>query len=368
MGPVERIPITRPWFGPEEKAAVAAVLDSGKLHQGQKVAEFEQAFCKVSGTDHAVAVGSGTSALLLGLQALRLPAASFVHTTPLTYVSTGSVVAARGLKLSLSDISLASYNIDDDHVEANLAKGASCLLPVHLYGLPAPMDGLMDIAARRKLRVLEDCAQAVGARYKGKPVGSMGDLGCFSFNTMKIVATGEGGMVTTSDEKLAHAVRVARDIGRKGAGYEFQEVGVNLRMSEIEAAIGVEQVKKLPASIERRRANAGFYAKKLSGLKGLVPPVVPPGLEHVWYQYTVRVLGEGRRDGLRAHLEKAGIDAGIAYPIPLHLLGIFEHVHKGDLRRCEAACKEVLSLPVHPGVGPKERERVAKAVAEFAAQ
>jgi dTDP-4-amino-4,6-dideoxygalactose transaminase len=311
-----------------------------------------------------VAVASGTSALALALRALRLKAGSFVHTTPLTYVSTGSAAASLGLKLSLSDISLASYNLDDDHVEAALAPDASALLPVHLYGLPSPMDGLLDIAGRRGLKVVEDCAQAVGARYKGRPVGSMGALGCFSFNTMKIVTTGEGGMVTTSDEKLARALRVARDIGRSGPAYAFEEVSSNLRMSEVEAAIGLEQLKKLPASLERRRENAAFYGERLGRLKGLVPPMVPPGLEHAWYQYTLRVLG-GRRDALRAHLDAAGVDAGVAYALPLHQLGIFDGLHQGDLRRCEMACREVLSVPVHPGVGPGERGRVAHAVASF---
>ena len=362
---MERIPITRPWFGKEEKDAVAAVLDSGKLHHGERVLEFEQRFCKVAGTDHAVAVGSGTSALYLALQALHLKPASFVHTTPLTYVSTGSTVAALGLKLSLSDISLAYYNMDDDHVERAIAPSASCILPVHLYGLPAPMAGLTDIARRRGLKVVEDCAQAVGATYNGKPVGSLGDLGCFSFNTMKIVATGEGGMVTSNDEKLASAVRSARDIGRRGGGYEFQQVSGNFRMSEVEAAIGIEQLKKLPASVARRRENAAHYTRRLMNQKGVVVPVVPPGLEHVWYQYTLRVPG-GRRDALRAHLSEAGIDTGVSYPLALHQLGIFEGIHKGDLRRCEAACTEILSIPVHPWVGPNERERISDAVASFA--
>ncbi len=365
MPPVERIPITRPLMGAEEKAAVSAVLDSGRLHQGEKVAEFEDKFRAVSGTDHAVAAGSGTSALLLALHALRLPAGSYVHTSPLTFVSTGSAVASTGLRLSLSDISLASYNLDDDHVERGLPESASAILPVHLYGLPSPMDGLLDIAARKGLRVLEDCAQAVGARYKGRPVGSMGDVGCFSFNTMKIVATGEGGMVTTNDGKLARAVRVARDIGRKASAYEFEEVSGNFRMSEVEAAIGIEQLKKLAGSLERRRENAAFYAERLKGLKGAVLPMAPAGLDHVWYQYTLRVM-DGRRDAMRAHLDNAGIETGVYYATALHQLGIFEGVRQGDLRRCEAACKEVLSIPVHPGVGDRERARVVEAVQAFA--
>jgi len=370
MGPravaprVERIPIFRPWLGPEEKAAVSQVLDSGRLQQGERVAAFEEAFRKVSGTDHAAAVASGSSALHLALHALRLKRSAYVHSSPLTYVSTGSAVAQAGLRLSLSDISLASYNLDDDHVERALEGDDAALLPVHLYGLPAPMDGLLEIAARRGLKVVEDCAQAVGARYKGRPVGSMGDLGCFSFNTMKIVTTGEGGMVATNDEKLAAAVRVARDLGRRGKGYEFQEVGGNLRMSEVEAAIGIEQLKKLPASLERRRANAAFYAERLKDLRGLALPMEPPGLEHAWYQYTVRVLG-GKREALRAHLDGEGIDTGVYYAMGLHELGIFEGVRHGQLGRCEMACREVLSVPVHPGVGLAERERVGQAVTGF---
>lgn len=361
---MERIPIFRPWLGPEEKAAVAEVLDSGRLQQGERVAAFEEAFCKVSGTDHAVAVASGSSALSLALHALKLPRSAFVHTSPLTYVSTGSAVVQAGLRLSLSDISLASYNLDDDHVEPALEGGEAALLPVHLYGLPSPMDGLLEVAARRGLKVVEDCAQAVGARYKGRPVGSMGDLGCFSFNTQKIVTTGEGGMVTTNDEKLAAAVRVARDLGRRGKGYEFEEVGANLRMSEVEGAIGTEQVKKLPASLGARRQTAAFYTERLKGLQGLVLPIEPPGLEHAWYQYTVRALG-GKRDALRAHLDREGVDTGVYYATALHQLGIFEGVRHGVLGRCEMACREVLSIPVHPGVGPGERGRVAAAVRGF---
>jgi perosamine synthetase len=361
---MERIPITRPLMGPEEKAAVGAVLDSGKLHQGERVAEFEDKFRKVSGTDFAIAAGSGTSALLLALRALRLPAGSFVHTSPLTYVSTGSAIVSTGLRLSLSDISLASYNLDDDYVERDLAPGASALLPVHLYGLPSPMDCMLDVAARKSLRIIEDCAQAVGARYKGRLVGSMGDLGCFSFNTMKIITTGEGGMVTTNDERLARAVRVARDIGRKATAYEFEEVSGNFRMSEIEAAIGIEQLKKLSGSIERRRENAAFFAEELKSVKGIVLPMAPPGLEHVWYQYTLRVLN-GNRDAMRAHLDRAGIETGVYYAKALQHLGIFEGIRLGRLGRCEMACGEVLSIPVHPGVGGKERERIAQAVRSF---
>lgn len=361
---MERIPITRPLLGPEEKAAAAEVLDSGKLHQGEKVAAFEEGFRKVAGADHAVAVASGTSALGLAIHALCLPPGSFAHTTPFTYVSTGSAAAGAGLGLSLSDISLASYNLDDDAVEPTIKDDVRLLMPVHLYGLPAPMDGLLDIARRHRLRVLEDCAQAVGAAYKGRPAGSLGDLACFSFNTMKIMTTGEGGMVTTNDEKLARAVRVARDLGRTASGYEFSQVSGNFRMSEIEAAIGLEQLKKLKGSVERRRENAAFFGERLKGFRDLVLPMVPVGLEHVWYQFTVRVL-RGRRDALRAHLDAAGVEAGVYYVAGLHQLGIFPQTRHPRLGRAEAACREVLSIPVHPGVGAAERERIATAIRSF---
>lgn len=361
---MERIPITRPILGPEEKAAAAQVLDSGKLHQGERVAAFEEGFRKFAGTDNAVAVASGTSALRLAIHALRLPPGSFAHTTPFTYVSTGSAAADAGLGLSLSDISLASYNLDDDAVEPTIKDDVSLLLPVHLYGLPSPMDGLLDLARRHKLKVLEDCAHAVGAAYKGRPVGSLGDVACFSFNTMKIMTTGEGGMVTTNDEKLARALRVARDLGRTASGYEFSQVSGNFRMSEIEAAIGLEQLKKLKGSVGRRRENAGFFGERLKGIRDLVLPMVPAGLEHVWYQFTVRVL-EGRRDALRAHLDAAGVETGVYYTAGLHQLGIFPQARHPRLGRAEAACREVLSVPVHPGVGPAERERVVESVRTF---
>lgn len=361
---MERIPITRPLLGREEKDAVAAVLDSGRLHQGEKVAAFEEAFRAVAGTDHAVAVGSGTAALTLALHALELPAGSFAHTTPLTYVATGSAAAVTGLRLSLSDISLASYNMDDDTIEREVRDDVSVLMPVHLYGLPSPMDAVLDIALRRKLKVLEDCAQAIGAAYRGRPVGCLGDVGCFSFNTMKIVTTGEGGMVTTDDEKRAGKVRSARDIGRRGSGYAFGAVSGNFRMSEVEAAIGLEQLKKLPGSIERRRANAAYYSERLKGIGDLVLPVAPPGLAHVWYQYTARVL-HGRREALRAALDRAGIETGVYYTSCLHELGIFEGLRSPRLARAEMATREVVSLPVHPGVGAAERERVVAAVRAF---
>lgn len=361
---MDRIPIFGQIIGEEEKAALATVVDSGKLGQGPEVEAFEEKFVKIAGTDHAVAVSSGTAALYLALKALGLPRDSFVLTSPFTYVSTGGAVAENGLRPAYADISLMSYNLDDDFLEDEVRKGGvSALLPVHLYGLPAPMEGIADIARRHKLRLIEDCAQAVGATYKGRPVGSLGEVGCFSFNSKKIITTGEGGAVATNDRAIADAVRELRDLGQRGP-HNFARLSGNFRMTGMQAAVGIVQVRRLPGAIERRNENAKAFTEAFSALRGLVLPHIPPGLTHVWYQYTVRVLG-GKRDALRAHLEGRGIEAGLFYPRGLHRMDIFPGARVPKLPRCDLATLEVLSLPVNPHVGSRERERIVGAVREF---
>ena len=359
----ERIPIARPTMGEPEKAAAAEVIDSGRLAQGPRVAAFEEAFAKVAGCEHAVAVSNGTVALVLALLELDLPAASFVHTTPFSFIATASSIAAVGLRPSFSDISLATYNLDDDFVEAALPAGAAALVPVHLYGLPAPMDGLSDIARRRNLKVVEDAAQAVGASYRGRPAGSMGDAACFSLYATKNITTGEGGVITTHDEALARRLQAARNHGQSGR-YAYQRLGGNFRMTELAAAIGQVQVRRLPELHARRDENARAYQQALARFPQLVLPMAPPGLVHAFHQYTVRVLA-GKRDALAAHLDRAGVDTAVYYPQGLHQTGLFPDAAQGALGRCEAAAREVLSIPVHPGVGAPERARVVEAIRTF---
>ena len=360
---MERIAISRVDMGDQERKAVADVLSSGRLAQGPRVAEFEEHFAKVAGCDHGVAVSNGTVALELALEALGLARGEGVHTTPFTFIATGASIAANGLVPSFSDISLASYNLDDDHVEAALVPSTRALMPVHLYGLPSPMDGLLDIAKRRKLRVIEDAAQAVGATYKAKPVGSLGDAACFSLYATKNVTTGEGGMVTTNDAKIAEHIRLARNQGQRSR-YEYARLGGNYRLTEMQAAIGVVQLKRLASLNEKRRENAAQLNKGLADVPELVLPMEPPGMCHVWHQYTLRARN-GNRDALKAHLDRAGIEAGVYYPQGLHQTGLFPMAVHGPLKRCEVAAGEVLSLPVHPGVGAPQRKRIIEAVRSF---
>lgn len=350
-------------MGVEEKDAVAEVLDSGRLAQGPKVAEFEERFAKVAGTDHAVAVANGTVALALALRALELPSRSFVTTTPFTFIATATAVADAGHRPAFTDIDASTFNLDPRRLGGALDGSVSAILPVHLYGLPAPMDEIADLAGRRKLPVLEDAAQAVGARYKGRSVGSLGTAACFSLYATKNITTGEGGMITTDDPRLAERLRVLRNQGQRSR-YQYERIGGNYRLTEMQAAIGIVQLRRLNGLNTKRQGNAKRLLSGLKGIAGLAMPSVPKGYVHVWHQFTIRVL-DGRREELRTHLDREGIETGIYYPQGLHQIGIFAGARHGPLPNCERAAREVLSLPVHPGLTAKDCTRIVAAVREF---
>jgi perosamine synthetase len=351
------IPISRPYIGEEEKRAVLEVLDSGILAMGPRVAALESAVAQLVGVHHAVATSSGTTALHLALLAHGVGPGDEVLTSPFTFVASVNAILFCGAKPVFADIDPDTFNIDPDRVEAALTPRTKVLMPVHLYGQPADMSRIAAIAKHRNLTIVEDAAQAIGARYMGKHVGGFGTA-CFSLYATKNVMSAEGGIVTTDDDDVADQMRLLRNHGMRKR-YHYESLGFNFRMTDVHAAIALAQLGRMAQTTERRRENA----KRLtSGLRGVSTPIVCPGAEHVWHQYTVRVPG-GRRDEYAQRLGEQGIGTGIFYPLGVHR---FPHVAaaagEGHFAITDKAADEVLSLPVHPLVENEDVDRIIEAV------
>jgi dTDP-4-amino-4,6-dideoxygalactose transaminase len=358
------IPITKVVVGPEEEKLVLEVLRSGQLAQGPMVERLEAGFASLVGVKHAVAVSSGTTALVASLQALDLSPGDEVITSPLTFVATLNAILEAGAVARFADIG-DDFNVDPASVEALVGPRTRALLPVHLYGLPAAMDRIGDIAARHGLAVIEDAAQAVGASFAGAPAGSFG-IGCFSLYATKNIMTGEGGVITTDDDQLATALRTARNQGMR-ARYEYLMAGHNYRMTDLQAAVGVAQLERLADITETRRANAGALTAGLAGAVGIVPPEVPHGRTHVFHQYTVRVTPEAgiTRDQLSEAIGRRGVGSGVYYPRAVFDYDVYRShpdVMLDPVPRAERAAAEVLSLPVHPGLSITDLRTIADAV------
>ncbi len=354
------INIARPLIGEEEKAAVMAVLESGQLAQGGAVAEFEQAFADYCGVKHAVATSNGTTALHVALLAHGIGPGDEVITAPFTFIASANSALYVGAKPVLVDIEPESFNIDVDRIEAAITPSTKAIMPIHLFGNPAEMSRIMEIAERHGLAVIEDAAQAHGAEENGKRAGSWA-TGCFSFYPTKNITTGEGGMVTTNDDCVADRARLVRSHGMR-VRYYHEMLGFNFRMTNIHAAIGMAQLPKLEAFNERRIENAAYLSEHLPPEKVRVP-TVRPGTRHVFHQYTVRVLPPLDRDDARKQLADAGVGTEVYYPVPVHQQQLYvEQGYKGSFPESERAAREVLSLPVHPGVTREDLETIVDAV------
>ncbi|MDQ2836598.1 MAG: DegT/DnrJ/EryC1/StrS family aminotransferase [Actinomycetota bacterium] len=349
------IPAAAPYIGDEERAAVDRVLASGMIAQGPEVAAFETEFSPVAGGVECVALNSGTSALHMGLLAAGVKAGDEVIVPSFTFAATGNSVALAGATPVFVDISADSFCLDPKAVEAAITDRTVGIMPVHLYGHPAAMDDFTEIAERNSLAIYEDAAQAHAASLHGKPVGSFGTFGAFSFYPTKNMTSGEGGMVSTGDPELARTVRLLRNQGMERR-YENELVGFNTRMTDIHAAIGRVQLTKLAGWTAQRQANAAFLDANLRNV--LVPPVAE-GAVHVYHQYTIRVPA-AERDRIVSELAERGIGSGVYYPIPTHRLPSFGHTF--DLPETTRAAGEVISLPVHPKLGPDELARIVEAV------
>jgi len=362
------IPIARPLIGEEEKAAVIAVLESGQLAQGQQVAEFEQRFAQFCGVKHAIATSSGTTALHVALLAHGIGPGDEVVTSPFTFIASANSILFTGARPAFSDIEPDTFNLDPNRVEetvkARRARGARAraIMPVHLFGHACDMPALLDIAARHDLLVVEDACQSHGASIQGKKVGSF-STGCFSFYPTKNITTGEGGMITTDDDSLAERARMLRQHGMRRR-YHNESLGYNYRMTNIHAAIGLAQLPKLPRWTEQRIQNAAYLTERLRRLPFVVPPVARPGYVHVHNQYTIR-LGIDRDQALEA-LKCRGVGAGVYYPLPLHHQPVYLNLGYSDqLPEAEKACREVLSLPVHPALTREDLDTIVEAVSSL---
>lgn len=361
------IPIARPMLGEEEMAAVREVLESGQLTQGAKVRQFEENFAAFIGCRHAVAVANGTAALFLALTACGISCGDEVITSPFSFVATANMIQATGAKPVFVDIDPATYCLDSEGVEkVSGRRQVRAILPVHLYGHPANLTDLRDIAERKGLLLIEDAAQAHGASWQGQRIGSTGTA-CWSFYATKNMTTGEGGMVTTDDNKVAEQVRLLREHGSR-TRYHHEQFGWNLRMTEIQAAIGIVQLAKLPAMNERRIRNAAYLNERLAGISGLVLPTQRPEALHVYHQYTLRVTTDFRlaRDVLKEKLTSKGVGTSVHYPLPIHRQPNYVSEEWGRFPKAEQAASEVLSLPVHPSLSEDDLAKIADEVTEAA--
>jgi perosamine synthetase len=350
------VALARPLVGPEEQDAVARVLASGGLAQGPEVAAFEEEFSKLVDGRHCIAVNSGTSALHLSLVALGIGPGDEVVVPSFTFAATANAVRLAGATPVFADIRAHDFCLDPAAVRPAVTARTRAVMPVHLYGHPAAMDELVAVAAEHSLLIVEDAAQAHAAAWQGRPAGAWGDAACFSFYPTKNMTTGEGGLVVTPDPETARTLRLLRNQGMERR-YENELVGFNVRMTDLGAAIGRVQLRKLHAWTAARRANAAFLD---SELRGVAVPTAAPEALHVYHQYTVR---SDRRDALQAHLQQAGVGSGVYYPVPVHRLPAY--AQQLDLPETERAAREVLSLPVGPHLTQEQLEHVVRAVNAF---
>lgn len=351
------IPISRPILGEEEQEAVARVLASGRLVSGTEVAAFEEEFARFVGADHAVAVGSGTAALHLGLLSAGIGPGDEVVVPSFTFAATANAVALTGARPRFADVDADTFCITAESAGRALTETTAAILAVHLYGQPAPMRELAELAEANGVAVFEDAAQAHGSRNGGRPVGSLGGFGAFSFYATKNMTTGEGGMITTGDGALASRARLLRNQGMQDQ-YRHEIVGSNERMTEIEAAIGRVQLRRLPRWIEARRAIAAFFDENLH--PAITCPKVRADAKHVYHQYTIRVPDRPR---VIEALETARVGHAVYYPIPTHRQPPYAN-GAPRLPVSERLAEEVLSIPVRPDLTEEERHLIVNTVNE----
>ena len=344
-------------------AAIARTIDNCSFCLGPDTAQFEKDFAKYCGAEHAVAFNSGTSALHVALLLLNIKAGDEIITTPMTFVATSWAISYVGAKPVYVDIEDATFNLDPKKIEAAITPRTKAVLPVHLYGLPFELDPILEICRQHKLPLIEDACQAHGAKYKGKTIGTFGEMSCYSFYPGKnLGAAGEGGALVTNNADYARRARSLREHGST-VRYYHDEVGFNYRMEGIQGAVLGVKLPHLPAWTRERQRVAKRYTELLVGTP-LQLPHQPAHMESAWHLYVVR---HARRDELKAHLDANGVGCALHYPLPLHLQKCYASLgHKaGDFPVTEKATRECLSLPIYPELTEAQIQRVVEVVRDF---
>ena len=350
----------------EIDSAIGRAIQSGMFVGGPEVFDFEQKIGKYLKCKNAVSVNSGTDALFLALKAIGIKKGDEVITTPFTFIATAEAIAAANAVPVFADISLETFNIDPEKIKEKITGKTKAIIVVHLFGRPAEMGKISEIASESGLMVVEDACQAIGAEAGGKPAGTLGDCGCFSFfPTKNLGAYGDGGLVLTDNSDLAEKLRILKNHGSTSKDKYINTVlGVNSRLDSLQAAVLSEKLEHLGAWNEKRSETAGRYGKGLKGVGGIRLPKEKKGDKAAWHQYTIRA---DNRNGLKKYLEESGIETKIYYPLPLHLQPAFSYLGfgVGDFPEAERAASEVLSLPIYPQLEIGEQEYIIEKIKEF---
>jgi dTDP-4-amino-4,6-dideoxygalactose transaminase len=350
-----QIPVARPAIGQDEISAVTAVLESGKLAAGERVAEFEKLFADYCGTTHAIAVNNGTAALHSALLAADIGHGDEVIVPAFSFIATAAAVSMTGAKPVFADVHEQTFTIDPPKIEQCITSKTRAVIGVHLFGQPFDVQGIQDICESRNLVLIEDAAQAHGAMWNGEKTGGFGQFGCFSFYATKNMTTGEGGMVTTSEKVAAGRLRLLINHGQSEK-YLHTRIGYNYRLTDIAAAIGIIQLRKLEKFNNRRRKNAEYYDTHIK-VKGLHTPFVSPGMHHVYHQYVIRLTDAFpmKRADFIEYLKAKGIGTAVHYPLPIHHQPVYAVANEPDSCPISTAlATSVLSIPVHPLLDQKE--------------
>jgi len=345
----------------EVNSEISKVLENTNFILGHQVEELEHEVAKYFGTKYAIGVGSGTDALLLALIACGIGKGCEVITTPFTFIATSESICRAGAKPSFCDIDEKTYNLKPDNIREKITPSTRAILPVHLYGLTCDMDKILALAKEYNLKVIEDCAQAFGAEYKGNKVGSLGDAGCLSFFPAKnLGAYGDGGMVITNSEEIALKVRILRNHGSENK-YYYSIHGFNSRLDTLQAAILKIKLKYIDKWLNMRQKNAEYYRMMLSD-PDIITPFIPDYAKHSFNYYTICIKKD--RDIIKSRLSKSGVASAIYYPLCLHLQKVYKYLgyNRGDFPVAEKLQDEVLSLPMYPELSRKEIKKVSEII------